>query len=123
MTKIAILLTGQLRTVNLVKYLHMNTLISKYNADVFMGVDIDNSLQSENKNSKNTTSLKDVQEVINFFKPVDYFIMKNFNDEFIKLEKNCNFSLSCYKILFQQYFVAAGLLFVLAEILGIIEEI
>lgn len=33
--KVAVLLTGQLRTFEMVKHLHMNALISKYNADVF----------------------------------------------------------------------------------------
>jgi hypothetical protein len=105
MTNVAILLTGQLRTYNMLKYLHMNTLISKYNADVFLSIDIDNSLQCENKNSKMKSTLDDVKNVIDFFHPVDVFVLDNFDEEFCKLKKNIEYNLIPHKLLFQQYFV------------------
>lgn len=53
--KIAILLTGNLRTVEMVKHLHMNSLIKPYNADVFLGIDTSNKLQVEYQNSTEDT--------------------------------------------------------------------
>ena len=46
---IAILLTGQLRTFEMVKYLHMNSLIKQYNADVFLGIDVSNLTMCKQK--------------------------------------------------------------------------
>lgn len=67
--KVAVLLTGQLRTFELLKYLHMNALIKPYNADVFLGI------------SRNVTDDKDVLKVKDFFKPIDTFIL-NDSDHF-----------------------------------------
>ena len=47
--KIAILLTGQLRTVDVCKYIVFNSIIKKYNTDVFLSIDINNNLQCINK--------------------------------------------------------------------------
>ena len=79
--KIALLLTGQLRTVDLVKYLHFNTIISKYDTDVFLSIDMNNKYQTEFKNSTNDTNLAKANEIISFFKPVKYFISENFKNE------------------------------------------
>ena len=105
MKKIAILLTGQLRTCEMVKYLHMNSLISKYNSDVFLSIDLDNTLQCENKNSKNKTSLQKVKNIVDYFNPIDYFVLENFDNEFHKLQSNTKIDLTPHKILFQQYHV------------------
>jgi len=105
MKKIAILLTGQLRTCEMVKYLHMNTLISKYESDVFLSIDLDNTLQCESKNSKNKTTLEQVENIVDFFKPKHYFVLENFDNEFHKLQSNTKIDLTPYKILFQQYHV------------------
>ena len=38
------------------KYLHINSLILKYNADVFLGINIHNTLQNGNKNNSDKTN-------------------------------------------------------------------
>lgn len=75
--KVAVLLTGQLRTFEMLKYLHMNSLISKYNTDVFLGIDIDNKYQCVYENNTDKTKLEDVRRAIDFFKPIDTFILDN----------------------------------------------
>jgi hypothetical protein len=77
--RIALLLTGQLRTFNMTKHLHMNSLISKYNTDVFLGIDVDNSHQCEYKNFTDKTTSKSVHDAIQFFKPVDTFLLDKFD--------------------------------------------
>ncbi len=87
--KIALLLTGQLRTFNMVKYLHMNSLISKYDCDVFMSINKQNNFQTENKNSQKKTSDDNISNAINFFNPINYFILEDFIKEMNNL-KNIN---------------------------------
>jgi hypothetical protein len=77
--KVAILLTGQLRTFDLVKYFHMNALIKKYNADVFLGIDINNKYQCEYENPTSDTDLQDVEKAKDFFKPIDTFILNEYD--------------------------------------------
>ena len=79
--KVAVLLTGQLRTFEMVKYLHMNALIKQYNADVFLGIDINNKLQVEYRNSTVDTEEQLVINAINFFKPIDTFVLNDFSLE------------------------------------------
>ena len=79
--KVAILLTGQLRTFEMVKFLHMNSLISQYDSDVFLGIDMDNRLQVANKNSTEFTKKSSIDEAIDFFKPIDTFVLNEFNLE------------------------------------------
>lgn len=93
--RVAILLTGQLRTFEMVKYLHMNSLISKYNADCFLGIDICNLYQCLNKNSKTLTQQFEVENAVNFFKPIDTFVLNEFD---------CHKG-KWYSLLFRQYYV------------------
>lgn len=97
MPKIALLLTGQLRTIDITKYLYKNALISKYDTDVFLSIDLNNSFQNAHKNSSVKTNHIYADEIINYFNPVDYFILDNFDEDF-----NEN---NCFKILFEQYYV------------------
>jgi hypothetical protein len=57
----------------------MNALIKQYNADVFLGIDISNKLQVEYTNSIVDTEEQYVINAINFFKPIDTFVLKNFS--------------------------------------------
>jgi hypothetical protein len=93
--KVAILLTGQLRTVEMLKYLHLNSLILKYNANVFLGVNLNNDTQNNNKNLTIPTTLQEINNVIDFFKPIDTFILNNFNRQEIKHNG----------LMFEQYYV------------------
>ena len=93
--RVAILLTGQLRTFEMLKYLHMNSLISKYNADCFLGIDSCNLLQCLNQNSKTPTQQFEVDNAVKFFKPIDTFVLNEF--DFYKGK--------FYSLLFRQYYV------------------
>lgn len=77
--KVAILLTGQLRTFEMLKYFHLNTLILKYDADVFLGIDLNNQYQCEYKNLTTPTTLNEANKAINFFTPIDTFILNDFH--------------------------------------------
>lgn len=77
--KVAVLLTGQLRTVDMLKYLHLNTLILPYDADVFLGIDLNNKKQREYKNSTEETTLEEANKTIDFFKPINSFILDDIN--------------------------------------------
>ena len=85
--KIALLLTGQLRTVDMVKYLHMNSIIKKYDTDVFLRIDLNNTKQCEYKNNTDNTHLDYTKEIISFFNPIDYYICNDYSTEFKILKK------------------------------------
>jgi hypothetical protein len=94
--RVAILLTGQLRTFEMLKHLHMNALIKQYNADVFLGIDVNNKYQHNYQNSTNTTSLQEVNNAIDFFKPIDTFILNDY-----AIFKKNHYS----HLVFRQYYV------------------
>ena len=111
--KIALLLTGQLRTVDMVKFLHMNSIIKKYDTDVFLGIDLNNSKQCEYKNTTSNTSLEKANQVVSFFNPKSYFICDDYSCEFKKLLdsksstlKNINNTVEHhFMLLFEQYYI------------------
>lgn len=75
--KVALLLTGQLRTYDMVKDIQMNCLIKHYDMDIFMSIDLDNSLQTAHKNPKDKTDISAANAAIEFFKPNDYCIIES----------------------------------------------
>ena len=77
--KVAILLTGQMRTFEMLKYLHMNSLILKYDADVFLGIDPNNKYQLFGRNSREQTGLDQIKEAVDFFKPKDTFVLDKYD--------------------------------------------
>jgi hypothetical protein len=85
--KIALLLTGQLRTIDLLKYLYLHGIIEKYDTDVFMSINLGNS------------QLEKVNELITFFKSKRHFVLDNFVDD-----KSFRF-IREYNIMYQQYFI------------------
>jgi hypothetical protein len=104
--KIAVLLTGQLRTFEMVKYLHMNALIQKYDTDVFLGIDLCNHLQNYHKNSKSKTSISSLDSAVDFFKPIDTFVLDDFTDEMNRLQLLSNkCKRKSIELLFRQYYV------------------
>ena len=46
----------------MLKYLHLNTLIIPYDADVFLGIDSNNKKQGEYKNSTEQTTLEEANK-------------------------------------------------------------
>lgn len=112
--KIALLLTGQLRTYELCKYIVKNMIIDKNNVDVFMSIDSNNSLQCLYENSTEITTDKSINDAINYFKPVNYFI--NYQDkydiEYEKYIKSINkenvekyMTIGSLKLVFEQYYI------------------
>jgi hypothetical protein len=111
--KIALLITGQLRTVDMVKILHMNSIIKKYDTDVFLGIDLNNSKQCLYKNNTSNTNLEKANEIISFFNPKSYFICDDYSSEFKKLLdgksaifENINYIVeNHFMLLFEQYYI------------------
>lgn len=75
--KIAIILTGQIRTWKLALPILKKTLLEKYNCDIFLAADLDNTLQNENDNSKSQTKMEEAQKVVEFIKPKKHIICTN----------------------------------------------
>ena len=93
--KIAILLTGQLRTWRMCKGI-INSFKKHFNVDIFMSVDLTNTQQHEWLNSTAKTNLDELKEAIEFYKPVNYYYSENYKrDKFHKfLSKihNCRYN-------------------------------
>jgi len=89
----------------MVKFLHMNTLISKYDTDVFLGIDLCNKFQCEYKNSESETSNEELDKVIHFFKPINFFLLNGFDNEFNEIKNNFEYDIEFSKLLFEQYYV------------------
>ena len=113
--KIAILLTGQLRSVDFQKNFHKKLLLDKYDTDVFLSIDLDNNLQRHYYNTTESTNPTVVEKVIKFFNPKKYFILNDFEDEFnnniniFNKEININMyereDISYYKRPLRQYYL------------------
>jgi hypothetical protein len=71
--KIAIILSGQLRTWKLCGELLKKQLLNYYNCDIFMAIDPINRLQHENENNNANTSSNEITEAIDFYKPISVF--------------------------------------------------
>lgn len=84
MKKIAILLTGQLRTWKLCCNL-VDVLRKKYDADIFLSIDRNNLLQHEHMNYHSYEETSEVNDAISYYKPINYFISHNYDEtDFIK---------------------------------------
>lgn len=101
--KIALLLTGQLRTIELTKYLYMNNIISKYNTDIFISINSNNSLQTTFENNSTETNQLDIDNILSFFNPIDYFILNN--NEYKIFNNNLSEFQNRYKLIVEQYYV------------------
>jgi len=75
--KIALLLTGQLRTYKLCRHLFKNAIIDKYDTDVFMSINANDSGMP--------ISQLDISDAISFFNPIDSFVSYDYSDEFSKV--------------------------------------
>jgi hypothetical protein len=78
--KIALILTGQLRTIELTKWFHKKTFLNNSNCDIFLSIDPTNNTQLLYKNDTNTTEKTMIDNIIDFYKPKDFYI-GNENDE------------------------------------------
>ena len=101
--KIALIITGQLRTYKLCGNILKNTIIDKYDTDVFLSIDKCNTLQNDDLNYTNNSSDNDIQEVISFFSPKDVFI--NYDYDVIFENLKVNKTIRENRLILQQYYV------------------
>lgn len=86
--KVAILLTGNLRSWRICCHILKKSIIDHYNCDVFMSVDSKNNIQNFYKNSTNDTELSELNDAISFYKPKKvYYGTYDFTDEYTKLKE------------------------------------
>ena len=71
--KKAVIITGQLRTNELVKWFHKHSFFDD-NCDIFLSIDTDNTTQLLYKNDTDKTTDDLVTETIKFYKPKKYYI-------------------------------------------------
>lgn len=82
MTKVALLLTGQLRTWKMCGIL-IDKIKDNYDVDIFLSIDKDNSLQNEYSNNIEISNDNEINEVIKYFNPKDFFISNNYDNNYI----------------------------------------
>jgi hypothetical protein len=72
--KVALLLTGQLRTHELCKHSIKNCIIDRYDTDVFMSIDRSNVFQNEWRNSRNDSEDSQILEAVSWYQPKGYVV-------------------------------------------------
>lgn len=101
--KIALIITGQLRTYKLCGNVLKNTIIDKYDTDVFLSINKSNNLQNENLNSKIDSNNDDINEAIQYFNPKCVFVSNGYDDIFENLEVNK--TLKENRLILEQYYI------------------
>jgi len=77
--KVAILLTGQLRTWKMCKYI-IDNLKQNYDVDLFMSIDLSNKNQHAYKNTTQENSLDDLKEAVDYYKPISFYHNSNYKN-------------------------------------------
>ncbi|NDE17472.1 hypothetical protein EBZ80_21345 [bacterium] len=116
--RVALLLTGQLRTFDMVKYLHRNNIIQVHDCDIFLSIDCDNRRQCISMNSSAWTDASRIQEAVNFFQPKDYHVSTDYDTEYEQvLQENDKLDpkSAVHRLFMQQYFVVQRAYTMLAE--------
>ena len=75
--KVALLITGQLRTWKMTRYL-VDNIKKKYDTDIFLSIDKNNNLQHEHKNNHTLSNQHELDEAIQYYQPIDSFISYDF---------------------------------------------
>ena len=104
--KVALLLTGQLRTYQMCKYIIKHCIIDRYDTDVFMSIDVPNNHQNEYRGSSDDTNENDILDAISWFQPVKYIVTRELDYSVADAvyEKLSEFtSRSRLRLLFVQY--------------------
>lgn len=78
--KKAIIISGQIRTVELTKWFHKKSFIDDENCDIFLSIDVNNETQLLYQNDTCKTDDKIIKDIIEFYSPKKYYIC-NDNDE------------------------------------------
>ena len=79
--KVAVVISGQLRTWKLCKHFLKNMILDKHDCDVFLSIDTNNKTQLLYKNNRTTTEKTEISEIIDFYHPISYFINDNDNEK------------------------------------------
>lgn len=79
--KIALIITGQIRTVNLTKWFHKSQFVDNENCDIFLSINPNNSAQTLNLNSTKSSTCDEIEDLIQFYKPKNYFVGSELDDE------------------------------------------
>lgn len=110
--KVALLITGQLRTYDLCKHLIKNMLIDKYDTDVFLSIDTSNIHRREPlANSNKSIDTHTITDVISFFSPKKTYICDDYSNEFNRQKlalssDSIKFSPdNFHKLIMEQYYI------------------
>jgi hypothetical protein len=109
--KVCIIMTGQLRTFELCKYVIKNSILKHYDTDIFLSIDLSNELQNVYFNSSKITDDEIIKKAINFYNPIDYFICNSYEKEFLKMTEKLDpnvlklTKLKHLKLIFEQYYI------------------
>jgi hypothetical protein len=85
--KVALLLTGQLRTFELCKHIIKNTICKHYDTDIFISVDSNNIHQRLPCNNKDTTTKDEIDSAVIFLNPVDHTV--NTDNDLREIFRQC----------------------------------
>ena len=106
--KVALLLTGQIRTNELCRHIFKKTLIEKYDVDTFLSIDTDNKLQEASLNSTEKTSYDVISNAIEYYNPVDSYVCETYDDLFKEKQQLLDNNLPYdkrYKMILEQYYI------------------
>lgn len=109
--KVCIIMTGQLRTFELCKYVIKNSILKHYDTDIFLSIDMSNELQNAYFNSSKITDDEIIKKAIDFYNPIDYFICNSYEREFLKMTEKLDpnvlklTNLKHLKLIFEQYYI------------------
>ena len=110
--KVALLITGQLRTYDLCKHIVKNTLIDKYDTDVFLSIDTNNSLRQDvSSNPDKYVDSNTIEDVVSFFSPKKVYICDDYSNEFNRQKlalssDSIKFSPdNFHKLIMEQYYI------------------
>jgi hypothetical protein len=101
--KIALIITGQLRTYKLCGEIIKNTIIDRYDTDVFLSINKVNKLQYENLNNANDSSESDIQDAVDFYKPKDVAICNDYENVYSELTVNKDYKEN--RLILEQYYI------------------
>jgi len=110
--KIALLLTGNLRSFRLCNFSVNNTIVNRYDTDIFLSIDKNNMLQDANKNIAEATIDSEIQMAIDLYRPCKYYICNTYSEIFkidsskLDINKVSSFMpVEKYQGIFEQYYI------------------
>jgi hypothetical protein len=108
--KVALLITGQLRTYELCKHVVKHTLIDKYDTDVFLSINKCNTNTTQDcVNSTHETDDK-IKDAIQYYNPINSYVWDESDENLIDSLRQLNPNLPSdrrYKSILQQYYIVS----------------